>query len=164
MKTKLFAAVLIPTAFSLFGLVGCIWYAGDLELYSITVNPSKTSVRVGETINIVVTYEHASDGDSVIELTEEATFRNYELEDILYVKVLLKGEKPNWVFEYPDIEQRTQKTIKKDAIISRTVKHTFKKRGNCTIHSAMFYYCSSEYYPDIPMQCIRGKPLNIKVW
>jgi hypothetical protein len=160
MKTKLFAAVLIPAAFSLFALSGC--EMPEIAFYyALTVNPSKTAVKVGETIDIALTYENIFRRDICIELTEEATFHNYGLKDILYYQVLPKNEQPNWVLEDIgiDIDQRTKKTIEKDAIISRTVKHTFDKLGNYAIHLAMFYYLDGEN----KMTDIYSQPVQIKV-
>ena len=164
-KKNVCTSVLFLAVLPLFTLTGCRLLDTDKEneqkyglKYAFTVKPSKTTVKVGETINIVVTFENKSGKDLSIELTSVDTIRNYELEDILSVVVFSSYEKkPNWVLEAVAVDSRTKKTIEANAIITRTVPYTFTKWGNYKIYSVMFFYLDGDLIQ------IDGKPVQIKV-
>lgn len=121
---------------------------GNTENLKLVVTPSKTIVKNGETIEITATLKNLSGKDIFIELTEEATAKNYELEDILYIAVVPANIEWFWGFEDPiyiswsDLlpMPNPKKTIEKDAVITRTVKYTFDKPGNYDIGSMVVFY------------------------
>lgn len=133
---------------------GVLEETSDFEL---TVTANKTTVNVGETIEITATLKNFSGKDVFIELIEEAT--RYELEDILYIAINPEDLEWSWAFADISVLQKTKKTIGKDAVITRTVKHTFNETGNYNIDSLVAFYFEGEN----KRTKIESEPVSIKV-
>jgi len=154
---------------------------GNTENLKLVVTPSKTIVENGETIEITATLKNLSGKDIFIELIEEATAKNYELEDILYIAVVPANTDWHWGVEdplliywpepelQPDLtlpRPNSKKTIEKDAVITHTVKYTFDEPGKYDISSMVFFYFDDgerKIDGELKMSAIESRRVSVKV-